>query len=166
MAVVADAVAEFVLANVTGADTDAVMRSVEAYVAELEALDAEVAETLAAIPSDQRILVTNHSVFGYFADRYNFEVIGAVLPGGSTANGADAQRLVELAETIEHEGVPAIFADSSSSDELAQTLAAEVGDVSVVELFSESLGGEGSDGSSYIAMLGANARRIADALAN
>jgi zinc/manganese transport system substrate-binding protein len=165
MALAADAIAEFLAANVEGVDTEALQASADAYVAELEALDAEAAETLGAIDDESRVLVTNHEVFGYFADRYDFEVIGTIIPTGSTADGASAEELAELSEVIEHEGVPAIFADTSSSDELAQTLASEVGDIAVVELFSESLGAEGSEGATYIDMVRTNAQRIADALA-
>jgi zinc/manganese transport system substrate-binding protein len=60
--------------------------------------------------------------------------------------------------------VQAIFADTASSDGLAQTLADEVGDIEVVELFSESLGDADSAGATYIEMVRANAERIADAL--
>ncbi len=165
MAVAADAIADFLVANVEGVDATALTENAAAYVAELEALDAEVEQTLAAIDSEVRVLVTNHEVFGYFADRYDFEVVGTVIPAGSTADGTSAQALTELAEVIEHEGVGAVFADTSSSDELAETLAAEVGDIGVVELFSESLGEDGSDGSTYIAMVRTNAERIVGALA-
>ena len=95
---------------------------------------------MAAIPEDRRILVTNHEVFGYFADRYGFEVVGAVIPSGSTAEGASAGELAELAELIEAEGVPAIFADTSSTSDVAETLADEVGGIEVIALFSESVG--------------------------
>jgi zinc/manganese transport system substrate-binding protein len=58
-----------------------------------------------------------------------------------------------------------IFADTSSPEQLAAALAAEVGDVIVVELYSESLGPPGSAGATYLDMLGTNAARIAAALA-
>jgi zinc/manganese transport system substrate-binding protein len=135
-----------------------------AYLEELEALDAEVESILAAVPADRRVLVTNHEVFGYFADRYGFEVVGTVIPGGSTGESA-AGDLADLLEVIEEEGVPAIFADTSSPADLAANLAGDVGDVEVVELFSESLGDEGSGGESYVAMVRTNAERIAAALA-
>ena len=90
--------------------------------------------------------------------------MGSVIPSGSTADGASAQALVELAEIIELEGVPAIFAETSSSDELAQTLAPEVGNIEVVTLFSESLGDADSGGASYVDMVRTNANRIAAAL--
>ncbi len=139
--------------------------SADSYLAELDAVDAEVAERVGGIPDEQRVLVTNHEVFGYFADRYDFEVIGAVIPAGGTTESASAGELAELAELIEAEGVPAIFSDTSASDELAQPLADEVGDIEVIELFTESLGDGDSDGATYLDMVRANAERIAGALA-
>jgi zinc/manganese transport system substrate-binding protein len=164
MAVAADGIAAFLIANVDGVDATALEANAASYIARLESLDAEVEALLVPIPSGRRVLVTNHEVFGYFADRYGFEVAGTIIPSGSTADGANAQALVELAELIEHEGVPAIFADTSSSGELASTLADEVGDIAVVDLFSESLGSDDSDGATYLDMVRTNAERIADAL--
>ena len=67
---------------------------------------------------------------------------------------------------LEQTGVPAIFTETTVSDELAQTLATEVGgDVAVVELFTGSLGEPGSAGDTYVAMVRSNAQRIVDALA-
>ena len=53
------------------------MATANSYQQELEDLDAEVEEILSAIPADSRSLVTNHSVFAYFADRYDFEILGS-----------------------------------------------------------------------------------------
>ena len=164
MAVAAQGIADYLVANLDGVDADAMAASASAYIDELEALDAEVAETLAGLSDEQRVLVTNHEVFGYFADRYDFEVVGTVIPGGSTTDGASAQALAELADIVRDEGVPAIFADTSSSNELAQTLADEVGDIKVIELYSESLGDADSDGATYVDMVRSNAAQIAAAL--
>ena len=167
MAAAVDGIAAFLIANVEGIDADAVTASAEAYHDELEALDAEIAALVDGIPAENRVLITNHEVFGYFADRYGFEIAGAIIPGGSTLDGTSAGDLAELAELITAEGVPAIFADVSASDQLAQTLAGEVGgSIAVVELFTESLGDADSDGSSYIDMVRTNATRIAEALAS
>ena len=166
MAESADAMADFLIENVENVDADALRASADDYIGQLEALDADVEGLLADIPEEQRVLITNHEVFGYFADRYGFEVVGTVIPSGSTAAGASAGALADLAEVIEEEGVPAIFADTSSSNELADTLAEEVGgEVQVVELFSESLGDDASGGATYVEMIRANAERIAGALA-
>lgn len=164
MVLAAEGIIEFLATNVEGVDADALNESASAYIAELEALDAEVEQQLSSISDDRRVLITNHEVFGYFADRYDFEVAGAVIPSGSTSDSADAEALTELAELIEAEGVPAIFADTSASDELVSTLAAEVGDIEVIALFSESLGDADTDGSTYVDMVRTNAERITAAL--
>jgi zinc/manganese transport system substrate-binding protein len=167
MAAAVDGIAAFLIANVEGIDADIVTEAAEAYHEDLEALDAEVAALVAGIPAENRVLITNHEVFGYFADRYGFEVAGAIIPGGSTIDGTSAGDLAELAELITDEGVFAIFADVSASDQLAQTLADEVGgDIQVVELFTESLGDSDSEGATYIDMVRANATRIVEALAS
>ncbi len=112
----------------------------------------------------ERVLVTNHEVFGYLADRYGFTVIGTVVPGTSTDAAASATDLADLAATIEAARVPAIFVEQSASDELAQVVADEVGPVAVVVLFSESLGDEDSGGATYLELMRTNAERIAAAL--
>lgn len=164
MAAAVDGITGFLVDQVDGLDTEAVEAASDAYIDELRALDAEIETTLSAIEPDRRVLITNHEVFGYFAERYDFEVIGAVIPGRSTADAASARDLAELAEVVEAEQVPAIFADTSSTDGLARALADEVAGVEVVGLYSESLGEPGSDGATYIEMMRTNAQRIADAL--
>ncbi len=164
MAQAAEGIVSFLTSNVEGVDATKLESEAASYIADLESLDTEVETLLATIPPDRRVLVTNHEVFGYFADRYGFEVAGTIIPRGSTTDGAAAKALAELAELIEQEGVPAIFADTSSSNQLASTLADEVGDIAVVDLFSESLGASDSDGATYLEMVRTNAERIADAL--
>ena len=164
VATAAQAMADFLADEVPALDTDELGTQTAAYVDELTALDAEMEATLAAVPADRRELVTNHEVFGYFAQRYGFEVIGAVIPTGTTQAAPSAGELDELGHTIEEAGVPAIFAETSSPTRLADSLAAEVGEVHVVELYTESLGPEGSDGDTYAGMMRSNAEQIADAL--
>jgi zinc/manganese transport system substrate-binding protein len=164
VATAAQAIADFLADEVPALDTDELGTQASAYVDELAALDAEMEETLAAVPADRRKLVTNHEVFGYFAQRYGFEVIGAVIPTGTTQAAPSAGELDELAHTIEEAGVPAIFAETSSPTRLADSLADEVGEVQVVELYTESLGPDGSAGDTYAGMMRSDAEQIADAL--
>lgn len=152
------------LAEVDGIDAAALDRATSAYLDELAALDTDLADVLATVPEADRTLVTNHEVFGYFAERYGFLVVGAVIPAGTTQAEPSASEVTELAGVIEEAGVPAIFAETSSPTTLADALADEAGDVEVVALFSESLGDEGSGGETYIEMMRTNADRIAEAL--
>ena len=138
---------------------------VTSYLDSLDALDQEVEDLVATVPVDARLLVTNHDVFGYFADRYDFEVVGAVIPGGSTLAEPSAAELADLVREIDEREVPAVFAETSSPTRLAEALAGEGADVAVVELYSESLGEPGSPGGTYLGMVRTNAERIVTALA-
>jgi zinc/manganese transport system substrate-binding protein len=137
------------------------------YAQELEALDAEIATTLDAVPDDRRLLVTSHDSFRYFADRYDFAIVGAVIPSVSSLADASAGDLGQLAQLIEERDVPAIFTDPAESDVLAQRLADETdADVEVVPLHSDSLGDDAPAGGedAYEALLRQNAEAIAGAL--
>jgi zinc/manganese transport system substrate-binding protein len=137
----------------------------EAYAQEILAAHEEIEQILAAIPDERRKLLTNHEAFGYLADRYDFEVVGAIIPGGATLAEPTAREFRDLAELIREHDLPAIFAETSSPTRLAESLASEVGrDVEVVVLYSESLGEPGSGAESYLGMLRVNAERIAEAL--
>lgn len=136
-----------------------------AYRDELVELDRLVEDSLGSVPRDRRTLVTNHHVFGYLADRFGYEVVGTVIPGGSTLAAPSAGDLRDLSRTITVNDVPAIFADSSQPTRLAEVLADEADlDVEVVALFTESLTGLDGDAATYVEMQRTNAERIADAL--
>lgn len=135
------------------------------YAADLEAADTEIANILSAVPEANRKLVTNHEALGYFADRYGFEVVGVVIPGGSTLSEPSSAEMAALVEEIEHEGVTTVFAETTQPQTLAETVAAEVGsEVFVIELYTESLGEPGSGAESLSGMLVTDATLIADAL--
>lgn len=147
-----------------GADADTVNRCLDAYRAALGDADAEIAEILDSVPADRRIMITNHDSFGYFADRYGFEVVGTVIPSTSTGAESNPALLEELAEIIEHEGVPAVFSETTTGDADIQALATAAGDIAVVQLLTGSLAPAGQDGDTLIGMLKFNAHAIADAL--
>src|SRR5687767_3507069 len=56
----------------------------DAYIAQLKDLDIWINEQVSQIPPEKRLLVTNHEALGYFADRYGFTVIGAIVPSVSS----------------------------------------------------------------------------------
>ena len=135
--------------------------------AEIRATEVVVADALSSVPEANRVLVTDHDALGYLAERYDYEVVGVVIPGGSTLGDANSSDLATLVATIVREEVRAIFGNTSGSPALLETLADEVGgNVQVVELFVGSLGGPGSGAESYLEMMVTNATRIASALAD
>ncbi|MCF8548702.1 MAG: metal ABC transporter substrate-binding protein [Pontimonas sp.] len=139
----------------------------ESVAADIRATEVLVADALGSVPDANRVLVTDHDALGYLAERYDYEVVGVVIPGGSTLGDPNSSELAALVDTINDEGVRAIFGNTADSTALLETLAAEVGgDVQVVELFVGSLGGPGSGAESYQEMMTTNATRIASALAD
>lgn len=153
------------LAELDGVDPEALAESASAYRADLEDLDAEMTTAFSAIPAERRALVTNHHVFGYLADRYDFTIVGAVIPGGTTLAAPSASDLADLVAAVDETGVPAVFAESSSPDRLVQALAAEADvHVEVIELFTESLTDAGGGAPDYLTMMRVNTQRIATGL--
>ena len=95
-----------------------------AYIEELEALDAYIADTLASIPDELRVMVTFHDAFGYFGARYDFEVQAFVGGHGGDVSPDDITNVLEL---VEHNGLPAVFAETQFSDDALQQVAREAG---------------------------------------
>lgn len=137
----------------------------EAYVSELETLDGEIEELVVRVPGDRRKLITNHDSLGYFATRYGFEIVGVVIPGGSTLAAPSSSELAALVGEIERTGTPAIFAETTTPSILAEAVAAEIGEeVLVVELLTGSLGEAGSEAETLVGMLSTDAQLIVNAL--
>lgn len=154
-----------VLGEVDGMSAAGVAANAAHYRAELERLDAEMTASFATIPAEQRALVTNHHVFGYLADRFDFAVVGAVIPGGTTLAAPSASDLADLVTAVETTGVRAIFAESSSPDRLVQALANEADvHVEVIELFTESLTEATGGAPDYLTMMRVNTERITTGL--
>jgi zinc/manganese transport system substrate-binding protein len=152
------------LASLDGLPVDAAQidACAEDYVAELGALSGELDEQFAGLSAEQRRLVTSHEALGYLADRFDFEVIGAIIPSTSTLGESNVRDLEELASTMTDKGVTRIFGEVTGSDDVAAALAEQVGSqVEVVALYTESLGDEGSEAATYLGMMRANGSLIA-----
>jgi len=125
----------------------------------LEELDEETRTTLAVVPEPNRELVTGHVSLGYFADRYDFELIGSVIPGLSSNGEVSAGELAQLKADIEEHGVKAIFTELGTSDAVVAAISEETG-VQVVRLALPVLPDDGS----YFTYIRGIATNVADAL--
>lgn len=138
------------------------------YLAELEALEEELGTQMATIPPEKRKLVTNHDALGYLAAAYDLELVGTVIPGASTLAEPAASDLAELIQAMTSEGVCTIFTESTVSSQLADTVAAELDNcesVTVLSLFTGSLGPQGSGAETYIGFMRTNVATIVQGLA-
>ncbi|MEA3337298.1 MAG: metal ABC transporter substrate-binding protein [Chloroflexota bacterium] len=148
-------------------NTQAFESNAREYLLELEDLERYAEAELAHIPTGNRFLVTNHDSLGYFADEYGFEILGTVIPGASTLAEPSARDMVGLIKVMQAHGICTIFSDSTNSDALAKTVAAELtgcDDVQVLPLYTGATGPAGSGADSYIGMFRANVETIARGL--
>lgn len=135
-----------------------------AYNQELDSLHAWIEQEVAKVPVDHRKLVTNHDAFQYFAARYGFEVVGAIIPSVTTEAEATPQELAHLIETIEHEGVTAVFGETIHSDRMARQIADETGAKLVGTLYTGSLSEAGGEAGNYLDYMRFNVTTIVNAL--
>ena len=143
---------------------DLYVRNAEAYISRLKELDVWIAGQVAQIPPEQRLLVTNHESLGYFADRYGFKLVGAILPSFSTAASPSAGELARLADCIRSSGTPAIFLETGANPQLADQLAQETGIRIVTELYTHSITPPDGNAPDYISMMKYNTQAIVGAL--
>ena len=134
-----------------------------AYNKELDELHHWIEEQVAALPADHRVLVTSHDAYQYYAQRYGFEVVGTIFPL-TTEVEPSAQDLAMLAELIEHEGVPAVFGETTHSDRLLRRIAEETGATIIGGLYSGSLGEPGGEAGNYLDMMRHNTTIMVEAL--
>jgi manganese/zinc/iron transport system substrate-binding protein len=139
----------------------------ESYVAELKSLDEECRKALAAIPKQQRVLVTAHDAFGYFGAAYDIEVHG--LQGISTADEADVATKQKLVELLVARRIKAVFVESSVPHQNVENLIdlCERRGHKLVrggEVFSDAMGNEGTPEATYVGMMRYNVKTIVEAL--
>jgi len=138
-----------------------------AYVSQLNQLDRSIKQQIAQIPQQQRLLVTAHDAFSYFAKAYDFEVAG--LQGISTVSEASIKDIELVAELVVDKQVPAIFIESSVPKRSIKALKAAVkalGHDVVIgdELYTDALGEKNTPQGTYIGMIKHNVKSIFDGL--
>ncbi len=149
------------LTRVDPAGRENYARNARAYRDRLARLDRQVADCLGRIPAAERKLVTTHDALGYFAERYDVEIVGSVLDSLSTEAQPSAGATRELIDQVRAEDVRVIFAESSVDSRLEQAIAREAGARVGAPLYADTLGAEGSPGASYVGSVAANADAMA-----
>lgn len=126
-------------------------------------LEDELGEIVAVLSPEQRKLITDHDSFGYFADAYDFDIIGTVMPSLSTTSAPSASQLAQLHDQIVAEGVEAIFVGTTVNPNVAEAIATDTG-VRVVPLYTGSLSETGGPADNYLDFMRYNVAAIVDAL--
>ena len=111
--------------------------------ARLDKLNQEIQTAVQEIPEPNRKLVTGHESMGYYAQRYRFKLIGALIPSLSSQAEVSASDLAALKKQIEDNQVKAIFIELGTPQAVSAAIGKETG-VKVVELTTHSLPPDGS----------------------
>ena len=135
-----------------------------AYNSEIDELHAWIEDLISHVPEDRRLIVTSHNSFGYLEDRYGVEIVGAVIPGGSTDREPSAQEMADLIDAIRDAGATALFTETTVSDTLANRVAEESGAQIVNGLYTGSLSYADGDAATYLDMMRYNVAIILEAL--
>lgn len=135
----------------------------DTYHNQLEDLHNWILTQLEEIPQADRKLVTDHLFMGYFTQRYDFEIINALLPAFSSAASPSAQELAGIQDSIRQSGVEVIFIGISSNRRIAEQVAGDTS-VAVVPLYTGSLSELNGPADTYLSFMQYNVRAIATAL--
>ncbi|OCK61853.1 metal ABC transporter substrate-binding protein [Bradyrhizobium sp. LMTR 3] len=150
------------LATADSGGAETFKSNASAYLAQLDALDREVRETVAKIPEGRRKVISTHGAFGYFAAAYGIEFIAPV--GVSTESEASARDVAKIISQIRAAKIPAVFLENISDPRLMGRISAETGARVGGTLYSDSLTGEKGDSPTYIAMVRHNIKALTSAL--
>ncbi|MDO4887297.1 MAG: metal ABC transporter substrate-binding protein [Actinomycetaceae bacterium] len=139
----------------------------EAYNAKIAALDEKANARFAAIPEENRVLVTGHDAFNYLGQRYGLTVYATDFV--SSEAELSAGDLKNLAAMISEKRVPIIFVDNVKNPQairsLQEAVRANGWDVAVseTELYADSLG-DASPVDTYLGVFEHNVETIASGL--
>jgi ABC-type Zn uptake system ZnuABC Zn-binding protein ZnuA len=135
----------------------------EAYTRQLTDLDEWIKAQVSQIPPERKLLITNHESLGYFAERYGFTIVGALIQSFSADASPSAQQMASLVDQIKASGASAIFLDAADNAMLARQIADETGARVVTDLHLESLT-DGAPAGTYIELMKHNVTQIVNAL--
>jgi len=91
--------------------------------------------------------------------------VDTALASASTETGdPSAGETAELVEEVEASGVPAIFGENVSDPGVMEGIAAEAGVELAPPLYTDALGGPGSEGGTYVRMVRYNVSTMSEAL--
>ncbi len=146
---------------------DDMLENATIYAGKLSALHTWIIDSIATIPEEQRILVTAHDAFAYYARAYAIDV--AAVQGISTASEASISDIRSIVDTVIERKVPAIFVESSINPATIEAVLGAVqdkGGETVIggSLYSDAMGDDGTAYGTYIGMLYSNTKEIVEAL--
>lgn len=133
-----------------------------AYLARLDALEAEVKAAIARVPEKDRKVITSHDAFGYFEAAYGIEFLAP--QGVNTEAEATPKQVARLIQQIRKEGVKAIFVENVTDPRLVKRIGDETGVKIGGALYSDALSGASGPAPTYIDMVRHNVTTLVAAM--
>lgn len=133
------------------------------YEAQLRELDTWIRSQVAQVSEENRKLVTDHSMFGYYVTQYGFEQVGTLIPAYSTLAEPSAQDLARIEDAIKTHQVKAVFVGNNVNDSLAKRVAEDTG-IQLVFVYTGSLSEPGGEAGTYLDYMRYNTRAFVESL--
>ena len=146
------------LSKADPAGGDVYRANTEAYVKELQTLDAWAREQFAAIPPSRRKVITSHDAFGYLAAHYQIRFLAP--QGVSTDAEPSAKEVAQLIKQIQREKIKAVFVENMSNPKLLAQLSRDAGVRVGAALYSDALSSAGQPGATYLEMMRHNVAQL------
>lgn len=146
------------LSKADPAGGDVYRANTDAYVKELQTLDAWAREQFAAIPLPKRKVITSHDAFGYFAAHYQIKFLAP--QGVSTDAEPGAKGVAQLIRQIQREKIRAVFVENMSNPRLLAQLSRDAGVSVGAALYSDALSDAGQPGATYLQMMRHNVTQL------
>lgn len=160
------AYAEIIRATMTDIDpegADIYRANYDAFEAIVTELDEAMKASFATIPDGNRVLLTYHDAYAYFAENYGFTVIGAIQP--ADFGEPSPQEVAALIDQVRDTGVPAIFGSEVFPSPILDQIASEAGGTFVDTLRDDDLpGAPGEADHSWVGLMRSNYITMTSAL--
>lgn len=150
------------LCKAAPADCEGFHDRARAYTEHLKELDQEIRMAVDAIPVERRRVMVSHAAFGYYQRAYGITFMAPV--GVSTEEEPSAAVVASLIRQAREQKVQAFFFENNSDPRLLKRMASELKNVTVGELYADSLSPLGGPASDYISMMRFNTRTLMNAL--
>lgn len=132
------------------------------YIDQLRSLDNKIRSELAAIPNNDKVVLTTHDSFAYFAKSYGVQFIA--ITGVSSSEEPSARRIATIIQTIKEQHVAAIFLEKTINNSVLQQIARETGSSIGGDLYSDTLDANNHNADTYLAMFNWNSAQIIKAI--
>ena len=146
------------LSKVDPAGSAVYQANTDAYIKELQTLDAWAKAQFAAIPVAKRKVITSHDAFGYFAAHYQISFLAP--QGVSTDAEPSAKQVAQLIKQIQREKIRAVFVENMSNPKLLAQLSKDAGVTAGPALYVDALSAVGGPADTYLKLMRHNVTQL------